>query len=135
MTAVVLDSGAGLIEAGIGGERDPLTVVPNCLSRPFSSKEFLIADQLLSPTEDLTSDTVRRPPRLPHKSRPSIHHLVNFTINYGVKRMDSGGKALTNYLKELISNRSINVMDESFMLRRNCALFHLMFRGICRLQG
>ncbi|KAL6552335.1 Actin-related protein 6 [Orobanche hederae] len=57
MTPVVLDIGAGLIEAGIGGDRDPLTVVPNCLSRPFSSKKFLIADQLLSPTEDLTSAT------------------------------------------------------------------------------
>lgn len=40
----------------------------------------------------------------------------NFTINYGVKRMDLGGKALTNYLKELVSYRSINVMDESFLM-------------------
>lgn len=40
----------------------------------------------------------------------------NFTLNYGVKRMDLGGKALTNYLKELVSYRSVNVMDESFIM-------------------
>ncbi|CAO2841209.1 unnamed protein product [Amaranthus hypochondriacus] len=40
----------------------------------------------------------------------------NFSINYGVKRLDLGGKALTNYLKELVSYRSINVMDEYLIL-------------------
>ncbi|KAL0451884.1 UNVERIFIED_CONTAM: Actin-related protein 6 [Sesamum latifolium] len=30
--------------------------------------------------------------------------------------MDLGGKALTNYLKELVSYRSVNVMDESFIM-------------------
>ncbi|KAK2971686.1 hypothetical protein RJ640_007724 [Escallonia rubra] len=40
----------------------------------------------------------------------------NFTVNYGVKRMDLGGKALTNYLKEIVSYRSVNVMDESFFM-------------------
>jgi actin-related protein 6 len=42
--------------------------------------------------------------------------LQNFTINYGVKRLDLGGKALTNYLKELVSYRSVNLMDESFLM-------------------
>lgn len=42
--------------------------------------------------------------------------LQNFTINGGVKRMDLGGKALTNYLKELVSYRSVNVMDETFLM-------------------
>ncbi|KAI3916830.1 hypothetical protein MKW92_003447 [Papaver armeniacum] len=42
--------------------------------------------------------------------------LQNFTINHGVKRLDLGGKALTNYLKELVSYRSINVMDETFIM-------------------
>ncbi|KAI3666826.1 hypothetical protein L6452_41864 [Arctium lappa] len=37
-------------------------------------------------------------------------------MNYGVKRMDLGGKALTNYLKELLSYRSINVLDETFLM-------------------
>ncbi|GKG42426.1 actin-related protein 6, partial [Tanacetum coccineum] len=30
--------------------------------------------------------------------------------------MDLGGKALTNYLKELVSYRSVNVMDETFLM-------------------
>lgn len=42
--------------------------------------------------------------------------VQNFTVNYGVKRMDLGGKALTNYLKELVSYRSVNVMDETFLI-------------------
>ncbi|KAJ6810765.1 actin-like protein arp6 isoform X1 [Iris pallida] len=44
--------------------------------------------------------------------------LHNFTLNYGVRRLDLGGKALTNYLKELVSYRSINVMDETLLLDR-----------------
>ncbi|KAK6156496.1 hypothetical protein DH2020_010744 [Rehmannia glutinosa] len=205
---VVLDNGGGLMKAGLGGERDPTCVVPNCTARPLSSKKWLLADQLLSPTEDLTSATLRRPfdrghlinPDLqsslwahlftnllkihpPNSSlllteplftlpsiqrsvdeiifedfnfkalfvsdSPSLVHLYeasrrpygtvskaqcslvvdcgfsfthaapvfqNFTLNYGVRRMDLGGKALTNYLKELVSYRSVNVMDESFIM-------------------
>jgi actin-related protein 6 len=30
--------------------------------------------------------------------------------------MDLGGKALTNYLKELVSYRSLNVMDETLLI-------------------
>eukprot|EP01018_Ginkgo_biloba_P004030 Gb_08407 [translate_table: standard] len=40
----------------------------------------------------------------------------NFTVNYGVKRLDLGGKALTNYLKELVSYRAINMMDETYIM-------------------
>lgn len=40
----------------------------------------------------------------------------NFTINYGVKRIDLGGKALTNYFKELVSYRAVNMMDETFIM-------------------
>ncbi|CAH9076176.1 unnamed protein product [Cuscuta epithymum] len=205
---VVLDNGGGLIKAGIGGERDPAAVVPNCTGRPLSSKKWLVADQLLAPDADLTSATVRRPIdrgyiinadlqssiwshifnnilkispsesslllteplfSLPSIQRsvdeivfeefnfqalfvadsPSLVHLYeasrrpyglvskaqcslvvdsgfsfthaspvfqNFTLNYGVKRLDLGGKALSNYLKELVSYRSLNVMDESFLM-------------------
>ncbi|CAN6989684.1 unnamed protein product [Brassica oleracea var. botrytis] len=42
--------------------------------------------------------------------------LHNFTLNYAVKRIDLGGKAFTNYLKELVSYRSINVMDQTFLM-------------------
>jgi actin-related protein 6 len=34
----------------------------------------------------------------------------------GIRRIDLGGKALTNYMKELVSYRSINMMDESYLL-------------------
>lgn len=37
-------------------------------------------------------------------------------MNYAVKRLDLGGKALTNYLKELVSYRAVNVMDETFIM-------------------
>ncbi|KAK4284243.1 hypothetical protein QN277_001102 [Acacia crassicarpa] len=40
----------------------------------------------------------------------------NFTLNYAVKRIDLGGKALTNYLKELVSFRAVNVMEETFIM-------------------
>ncbi|KAJ4818718.1 Actin family protein [Rhynchospora pubera] len=42
--------------------------------------------------------------------------MQNLTLNYGVKRMDLGGKALTNYLKELVSYRSLTVMDETLLI-------------------
>ncbi|PIA42406.1 hypothetical protein AQUCO_02000095v1 [Aquilegia coerulea] len=206
-SVVVLDNGAGYIKAGIGGDRDPKIVVPNCIGKPSSSKKFLLPDQLQS-HDDLTSVSIRRPfdrgylinPDLqkeiwshlfksllhinPNNSSlllveplfnlssiqrsidelvfedlgfrslfvadsPSLVHLYeasrrpdglisraqcslivdcgfsfthaapvlqNFTINHGVKRLDLGGKALTNYLKELVSYRSINVMDETFLI-------------------
>ncbi|CAK9133457.1 unnamed protein product [Ilex paraguariensis] len=208
LNVVVLDNGAGLIKAGIGGERDPTAIVPNYMCRPLSSKKWLLADQLLSPTEDLTFATLRRPfdrgylinpdlqtslwshiftnllhitpsqsslllteplfnlpsiqrsideivfeefnfnslfvtdpPALVHlyeaSRRPyglvsktqcslvvdcgfSFTHAVpvfqNFTMNFAVKRLDLGGKALTNYLKELVSYRAVNVMDETFIM-------------------
>lgn len=203
---IVLDNGGGLIKAGNGGERDPSTIIPNCLYRPLSSKKFLHP----TPTteEDLTSAAIRRPidrgylinqdlqrdiwnhlfsnllhinpsnsslllteplfsppsieratdelvfedfgfnslfiadsPKLVHlyeaSRRPygllskaqcslvvdcgfSFTHAApvfqNFTLNYGVKRIDLGGKALTNFLKELVSYRSVSVTDESFIM-------------------
>lgn len=39
-------------------------------------------------------------------------------INSGVRRLDVGGKILTNYLKELISYRYYNMMEESAILNR-----------------
>ncbi|KAM1173369.1 hypothetical protein ACFX13_026704 [Malus domestica] len=199
---VVLDNGGGLIKAGLGGERDPSAIIPNCVYRPISSKKWVHP----SPTEpmDLTSAAVRRPidrgylinPDLQREiwanlfssllrvnpaqsylllteplfalpsiqratdelvfedfnfsalyvpNSPSLAHLCeasrrqikaqcslvvdcgfsfthaapvfqNFTINYAAKRIDLGGKALTNYLKELVSYRSVNVMDETFLI-------------------
>ncbi|KAF4385174.1 hypothetical protein F8388_014307 [Cannabis sativa] len=211
---VVLDNGGGLIKAGLGGDRDPSTIIPNCLYRPLSSKKWIHPSPITTTTAtadpiDLTSAPVRRPIdrgylinpdlqrdiwahlfssllhvspsqsslllteplfTLPSIQRttdelvfedfnfsalyvadsPSLTHLYeasrrrptslisraqcslvvdcgfsfthaapvfqNFTINYAAKRIDLGGKALTNYLKELVSYRSINVMDETFLM-------------------
>ncbi|GAB4832840.1 Actin- protein 6 [Ancistrocladus abbreviatus] len=226
-TVVVLDNGGGHIKIGLGGERDPLAVVPNCTARPNSSttittaanttsttscsvsKKLLIADEIT--TADPTSLPLRRPYdrgylinpdlqrdiwshlfrslRLPSSlssssllltqppfalslssirrplfelvfedfnfrslfisDSPSLVHLYeasrnpngvasktqcslivdsgfsfthcapvfqNFSLNYGIKRLDLGGKALTNYLKELVSYRAINVMDETLIM-------------------
>ncbi|CAN1216939.1 Actin-related protein 6 [Linum perenne] len=50
----------------------------------------------------------------------SFTHAVpvyqNASLGYAAKRIDLGGKALTNYLKELVSYRSVNVMDQSFII-------------------
>ncbi|XP_057430288.1 actin-related protein 6 [Lotus japonicus] len=205
---VVLDNGGGLVKAGIGGERDPSAIVPNCLYRPSAAKKWLHPNPLNSAAEqDLTSAAVRRPMdrgylinpdlereiwshlfsstlrinpsqcsllvteplfALPSIQRsldelvfedfnfrslyvadsPSLVHLYeasrgrpngpkaqcslvvdcgfsfthaapvfqNFTLNYAVKRIDLGGKALTNHLKDLVSFRSLNVMDETFII-------------------
>ncbi|KAK9715181.1 hypothetical protein RND81_06G148000 [Saponaria officinalis] len=211
-TVIVLDNGGGYIKLGIGGDRNPTAVVPNCTARTTSTSSskkthHLISDEIT--TADPTSLTLRRPmdrghltnpdlqrdiwshlftTHLPHSPpssssllltlppfsppavrRPlfelafedlsfrslfvsdsfSLVHLYeasrnpdgvvsktqcslvvdsgfsfthcapvfqNFTLNYGVKRLDLGGKALTNYLKELISYRSINVMDETLIV-------------------
>ncbi|CAN8321987.1 unnamed protein product [Cochlearia groenlandica] len=203
---VVLDNGGGLIKAGYGGDRDPATVIPNCLFKPLSSKKFILS--LSDHDFDLTSASVRRPidrgylintelqrdiwsqlfssllrinptsssllltepplslpsvqratdelvfedfgfsslyianpqslvhlyeaSRLPDSilSRAqcslvvdcgfSFTHAVpvlhNLTLNYAIKRIDLGGKAFTNYLKELVSYRSINVKDQTFFM-------------------
>ncbi|OIV97207.1 hypothetical protein TanjilG_15272 [Lupinus angustifolius] len=216
-TVVVLDNGGGLIKAGLGGERDPSTILPNCLYRSPASKKWLHPNPLPTTTTstttttiepDLTSAAVRRPIdrgylinpdlqreiwshlfssilhinpshsslllteplfTLPSIQRsldelvfedfnfnslyvadsPSLVHLYeasrrpdtlvsraqcslvvdcgfsfthaspvfqNFTLNYAAKRIDLGGKALTNYLKELVSFRAVNVMEETFIM-------------------
>ncbi|KAK9866229.1 hypothetical protein WJX84_000602 [Apatococcus fuscideae] len=37
-------------------------------------------------------------------------------ISSGIKRINIGGKLLTNYLKELVSYRSINMMEETYLM-------------------
>lgn len=39
-----------------------------------------------------------------------------FPLNQFIRRLDIGGKALTNYLKELISYRQWNMMDETWLV-------------------
>jgi len=44
---------------------------------------------------------------------PVINHQIQW---YAVKRMDVGGKLLTNQLKEVVSYRQWNMMDETFIM-------------------
>lgn len=50
----------------------------------------------------------------------SFTHIVpyfnNYPINYATKRIDVGGKILTNLLKETISYREYNMMDETLLI-------------------
>ncbi|GLC40786.1 hypothetical protein PLESTB_000022800 [Pleodorina starrii] len=50
----------------------------------------------------------------------SFTHVVPFfkgqVLEGGVRRINLGGKAMTNYLKELVSYRSLNMMDETFLM-------------------
>ncbi|CAM6110684.1 unnamed protein product [Calypogeia fissa] len=39
-----------------------------------------------------------------------------FVINHAVKRLNLGGKALTNFMKELVSYRAWNMMDETYIM-------------------
>lgn len=52
----------------------------------------------------------------------SFTHVVPFIDGYKIsthmKRIDVGGKALTNYLKEIISYRQINVLDETYVINQ-----------------
>ncbi|GFR49305.1 hypothetical protein Agub_g11327 [Astrephomene gubernaculifera] len=50
----------------------------------------------------------------------SFTHVVPFfkgqILEGGVRRINLGGKAMTNYLKELVSYRSLNMMDETYLM-------------------
>ncbi|KAG2424372.1 hypothetical protein HXX76_014581 [Chlamydomonas incerta] len=50
----------------------------------------------------------------------SFTHAVPFfkgqVLEGGVRRLNLGGKAMTNYLKELVSYRSLNMMDETYLV-------------------
>eukprot|EP01125_Pyxidicula_operculata_P017547 TRINITY_DN6145_c0_g1_i5.p1 TRINITY_DN6145_c0_g1~~TRINITY_DN6145_c0_g1_i5.p1 ORF type:complete len:436 (+),score=65.16 TRINITY_DN6145_c0_g1_i5:72-1379(+) len=50
----------------------------------------------------------------------SFTHVVPFfdntKMNYAIKRIDVGGKVLTNYLKEIVSHRHWNMMSETILM-------------------
>ncbi len=50
----------------------------------------------------------------------SFSHVVpyfhGYPLNYATKRIDIGGKILTNHLKEIISYREYNMMDETLLV-------------------
>lgn len=52
----------------------------------------------------------------------SYTHIIPFVkgrkVKEAIRRIDIGGKVLTNHLKELISYRQLNVMDESYVINQ-----------------
>lgn len=52
----------------------------------------------------------------------SFTHIVPFVkgkrVKEAIRRIDIGGKVLTNHLKEIISYRQLNVMDESYVINQ-----------------
>ncbi|EAA11637.4 AGAP005857-PA [Anopheles gambiae str. PEST] len=52
----------------------------------------------------------------------SFTHVVPFVkgckVREAIRRIDVGGKVLTNHLKEIISYRQLNVMDESYVINQ-----------------
>jgi actin-related protein 6 len=52
----------------------------------------------------------------------SFTHIVPFIkgkkYKPGIRRIDIGGKLLTNHMKEIISYRQLNVMDESYVINQ-----------------
>lgn len=52
----------------------------------------------------------------------SFTHIIPFVkgerVKSAIRRIDVGGKVLTNHLKEIISYRQLNVMDESYVINQ-----------------
>lgn len=52
----------------------------------------------------------------------SFTHIIPFVkgerVKAAIRRIDVGGKVLTNHLKEIISYRQLNVMDESYVINQ-----------------
>lgn len=52
----------------------------------------------------------------------SFVHIVPFVkgkrVREAIRRIDIGGKIMTNHLKEIISYRQLNVMDESYVINQ-----------------
>lgn len=62
-------------------------------------------------------------------------------MNYGIRRIDVGGKLLTNALKEAISFRQWNFMEETYLtniIKEKCCYTSLNFMNEiqqCRKRG
>jgi len=47
-----------------------------------------------------------------------IPYVNNIKVKEGIRRIDVGGKLLTNHLKEIISYRQLHVMDETYVINQ-----------------
>jgi len=70
--------------------------------------------------ENPASNFSKSPCALVVDSGFSFSHIAPFfddhLINFAVKRVNIGGKALTNYLKEIVSYRHWNMMEETYLM-------------------
>lgn len=60
----------------------------------------------------------------------SFTHIVPYVngvkVKEGIRRLDVGGKLLTNHLKEIISYRQLHVMDETYVINQVIVDFKLI---------
>ncbi|EZA48624.1 hypothetical protein DMN91_012514 [Ooceraea biroi] len=47
-----------------------------------------------------------------------VPYISNARVKEGIRRIDVGGKLLTNHLKEIISYRQLHVMDETYVINQ-----------------
>lgn len=204
---VVVDNGAGNIKAGIGGDKSPRSIFPNCSAKSKGERQALVGD-MLAEANEISQLTIKRPmdrgylvnfdlereiwnrifrsvlkispresgllfteplfnfkqvqaateqivfeemgvqsffaapaPFFAMRRQAELHphvpanlagagvvvdagfsftHVVPFfdgqPLLAATKRINVGGKVLTNYLKELVSYRSLNMMDETYLM-------------------
>lgn len=68
----------------------------------------------------------------------SFTHIIPFIkgerVKQAIRRIDIGGKVLTNHLKEIISYRQLNVMDESYVINHvkedTCFVSHNFYKDM-----
>lgn len=106
----------------------------------MSSAHYYQTCQQTSPNTEINSDCC-----LIVDCGFSFIHIVpiqhNLIISSLVKRIDVGGKLLTNYLKEIISFRQLNVLDETYVInqmKEDCCFVSEDFykdANICKMQG
>ena len=54
--------------------------------------------------------------RISHLGTRTDTHGCCWQVAHGIRRVNVGGKLLTNYLKEVISYRAWNMMDETYLV-------------------
>ncbi|KAL7279818.1 hypothetical protein ACG7TL_006225 [Trametes sanguinea] len=124
-SVVILDNGASTIKAGVLGMHDdhPLTI-PNAVVRSKGDNATYIGHELAK-CRDFTSLRFRLPFEKVNTSQASLlitepyFNLPNIQDVYDqfvFEEIDVGGKLLTNHLKEVISFRQWNLMEETHIV-------------------
>jgi len=72
-----------------------------------------------------------------------VPYINNIKVKEGIRRIDVGGKLLTNHLKEIISYRQLHVMDETYVINQvkedSCFVSQDLFKDMelakCKLEN